>query len=220
MRLVGLDFLQHLADVRRDRLVIEIKQVAQSSNAVAPGLDQLLLEEGDRRGIVVAQEPHDRVLLEHVSFVRLSGPARKVFSRPRARFCASTVVRFENDRGQSAVFGMAETDPDVGHFTFVSHLLRAAAQDDEWLAAFSLLHVEIAPPHRLSDPGPEGFRKRFLGRKARREMARGKFHRVGISDLALGEDAVQKTVAETLDRILDPRAIDQVDTNADDSHPL
>jgi hypothetical protein len=70
LRLVASDFLEHFAHVHRDRLVIEREEIAQGRDPVAPGFDQLLLQQGDRRGIVVAQEPHDRILLEHLSLLR------------------------------------------------------------------------------------------------------------------------------------------------------
>jgi hypothetical protein len=51
-------------------------------------------------------------------------------------------------------------------------------------------------------------------------MARRKFHRLRISDLTLGKNALQKTIAKTLDRTFDPRAIDHIDPNPDDAHPM
>src|SRR5450432_539962 len=113
---------------------------------------------------------------------------------------------------------MAEADPDFHHAPFLRHLLCTAGQDRKRFAAFFLPNVEITPTHRFSDAGSECFRERFLGRKTRREMARRKFHRLRIGDLAFGENTLQKPVTEALDRVLNSCALNDVDTNSDDAH--
>jgi hypothetical protein len=49
-------------------------------------------------------------------------------------------------------------------------------------------------------------------------MTRRIFHRLRILDLARGEDAVKKALAEPIERMLDARVLHQVDANAEHTH--
>ncbi len=78
-------------------------------------------------------------------------------------------------------------------------VLRTAFEDHERLSTCVAVHIDIAPAHRLANAGPEGFRDGFLGREARGEMARRKFHRLAIGDFAGSEDPMQEAFAKTLE---------------------
>ena len=91
-------------------------------------------------------------------------------------------------------------------------------KDEERFAGLFFVHVDITPPHRFSDPGPECFRDRFLRREASREMARWKFHRDAICDFAFGKDAFHETIAESIERMLDALYLDYVYANTKDAH--
>ncbi len=82
------------------------------------------------------------------------------------------------------------------------------------------MDIDVAPAHRFADAGAERLRDRLFRGEARSEMARGKFHRLAISDLALREDAVEEALTETFERMLDPRRLDHVDANSEDAHPV
>src|SRR6266478_3235225 len=80
------------------------------------------------------------------------------------------------------------------------------------------MHVDIAPAHCFADASAECFRDRFLRREPGREMARWKFHRDAISNLALGENPLHETFAKTIERVLDALDLDHVDANAEHAH--
>ena len=63
-------------------------------------------------------------------------------------------MRFENDRRHSAVFGVAQADPDVSHFALVCHLFGAAAEDDKRFPAFSFRTSRSRQPIDLPMPVP------------------------------------------------------------------
>jgi DNA-binding transcriptional LysR family regulator len=85
LRFLSIDLLQHFAHVCRNRLLIQREKITQSRGPVAPGFDQLLLQQGNSRGIVVAQKPHDGVLVEHVSFYDFRSARARMLNPPRAR---------------------------------------------------------------------------------------------------------------------------------------
>ena len=73
------------------------------------------------------------------------------------------------------------------------------------------VNIDVLPSHGAADPGPERLRDSFLRRKTRREMARRKFHRLAILDLARRENAMKKPLAEAIQGMLDARVLDQID---------
>src|SRR4029077_6148144 len=81
-----------------------------------------------------------------------------------------------------------------------------------------LMHVDIAPAHCFADASAECFRDRFLRCEPGREMARWKFHRDAISNLALGENPLHETFAKTIERVLDALDLDHVHANAEHAH--
>src|SRR5438046_1262998 len=80
------------------------------------------------------------------------------------------------------------------------------------------MHVDIAPAHRFPNASAERFRHRFFRRKPGREMARWKFHRKAIGDLALGKNPLHKTLTKTIERVLNALDLDHVHANAEHAH--
>ena len=68
-------------------------------------------------------------------------------------------------------------------------------------------------------PVPNALESASLAAKRAAKWRAGNFIDCEYDNLAFGKNAFEKAVAETLDRILDPDAIHQVDTNADNAHP-
>src|SRR6202023_2803259 len=79
-------------------------------------------------------------------------------------------------------------------------------------------HVDIAPAHRFTNAGPERLGNGFLRSETGRKMARRKFHRHRILYLACGKNAVEKSFAKSVERMLNPRALHQIHAQADDTH--
>src|SRR6266496_6203364 len=100
------------------------------------------------------------------------------------------------------MLGVTQTDPGGFHYALLGEGAGSAVKDQEWLAAFFLMHVDIAPAHRLANTGAECLRHCFLGREPGREMARRKFHRHAISNFALGKNPFHETFAKTIERVL------------------
>lgn len=80
------------------------------------------------------------------------------------------------------------------------------------------LDVDVAPTHGFADPGAERFCYRFLAGETRSQMALREFHRHRIFDFTICENAMQETISETLHGTLDPRALDNIDADADHAH--
>ena len=94
----------------------------------------------------------------------------------------------------------------------------SSRENEKRFAAGLFLDVDVAPTHRLADTGAECLRDSFFGRKTRSKMARWKFHRHRIFNLAVGKNAVEKTIAKSIDGPLNTRALDQIDTSTDNAH--
>ena len=116
------------------------------------------------------------------------------------------------------MLGVTEGDPDRGNSALFREFLRGTFENNERLPTRFAVHINVLPSHCLSDAGAESFRDGFFRREARRQMARGIFHRLGILDLARRKNAVEKTVAETIQRMLDARVLHQIDPNAEHTH--
>src|SRR5207247_9458821 len=80
------------------------------------------------------------------------------------------------------------------HCAFMRHPRKIETRFAAWL----LLHVDIAPAHRLAYPGAECFRNCFFRGETRSQVARGKFHRHGIRDFAIGKYTMEEFFAKTL----------------------
>src|SRR6266540_2881936 len=116
------------------------------------------------------------------------------------------------------MFGMAESDESRSNATFCSELLRGPGKYEKRFAALFFSDVNVAPTHRLADPCAERFRHRFLSGETRSQMARREFHRHGVFNLAVGENPMQKTLSETIDRTLNARTLHKVNTDSNDAH--
>src|SRR5947208_14341070 len=118
------------------------------------------------------------------------------------------------------MLGMTQTDPGGFHHTLLGEGVGCAVKDQEWLTAFFLMHVDIAPAHRFSNAGAKCFGHCFLGRESGRKMARGKFHRHAVSNFALGKNPFHETFAKTIERVLNALDLDHVHANAEHAHPV
>src|SRR5437773_1815364 len=116
------------------------------------------------------------------------------------------------------MLGMTQTDPGGFHHTLLGEGVGSAVKDQEWLTAFFLMHVDIAPAHRFSNAGAKCFGHCFLGRESGRKMARWKFHRLAISDFAIGKNPFHETFAEPIERVLNALDLDHVHANAEHAH--
>ena len=63
------------------------------------------------------------------------------------------------------------------------------------------------------------FRNGFFRGETRGQMARRKFHGCRILNFAFRENAMKETVAKAIERMLNPRALDQINPNANNTHP-
>ncbi|HET6888549.1 MAG TPA: hypothetical protein VFH87_11580, partial [Candidatus Udaeobacter sp.] len=54
--------------------------------------------------------------------------------------------------------------------------------------------------------------------ETRGQMTRRKFHRQRIFNLAIGKNAMEKTIAKSIDRPLDAGALDKVDSSTNHAH--
>src|SRR2546422_11211309 len=117
------------------------------------------------------------------------------------------------------MIGVAECDERMRYAPLRSKLLRGSGKDKKRFAAGFSSDVDVAPTHGFADSGAEGLRHSFLSSKSRGEMSRGKFHRHRILNFAICEDAMKKTVAKTIERMLNARAFNEINTDADHTHP-
>src|SRR5437660_1164768 len=127
-------------------------------------------------------------------------------------------LRFDDDHRHRVMLGVTQTDPGGFHRTLFRERLGPTVYYQKRFAAFFLVHVDIAPAHYFANASPECFRDRFLRREPGREMARWKFHREAISNLALGENPLHETFAKTIERVLDALDLDHVHANAQHAH--
>lgn len=116
------------------------------------------------------------------------------------------------------MIGVAERDECGGYAAFCGQFLGWSGEDEKRFAARFFLDVDVAPAHRFANAGAERFGDGFFSCKPRSQMASGKFHRHRILNFAIGENAMKKAFAKTIDRVLDARAFHQVDANAEHTH--
>jgi hypothetical protein len=64
----------------------------------------------------------------------------------------------------------------------------------------------------------ERFRDSFFRRETRGQMARWKFHRHRIFNLAISKNSLEEMIAKSIDRPLDAGALDKVDTGTNHAH--
>src|SRR5262249_14511830 len=94
----------------------------------------------------------------------------------------------------------------------------AGVENQKWFAAFFFVYIDVAPAHGFSNSSTECFRYCFFRGKTRREMARRKFHRLAIGNFALGENPLHEPFTKTIERMLNPLDLNQIDANADNAH--
>ena len=116
------------------------------------------------------------------------------------------------------MFGVTESDQGRSDAALYGKLLRGSRKNQKRFATLFFPNVDIAPAHRLANPGTERFCHRFLACETRSQMTRREFHRHRIFDLAIGKNAVQKAISESIDGMLNAHAFDQIDTDAQDTH--
>src|SRR5438034_11589581 len=78
--------------------------------------------------------------------------------------------------------------------------------------------VDIAPAHCLPNARAERFCHGFLAGKARSQMSFWKFHRHRIFDLAIRENAMQKTITESIDGTPNTHALDKIYADTNHAH--
>ena len=93
---------------------------------------------------------------------------------------------------------------------------RAAGQPHRRPARGQVDDPEIAPEHAAAKPGAERLGARLLGGEAAGIARRPVGPPVAFAALGLGEDAVEKAVAEPVDGLLDAADVDQVAAEAED----
>src|SRR5437763_14305305 len=136
-------------------------------------------------------------------------PTRETRALP-GRYAGRSCLPFDDDHRHGMMLGMTQTDPGGFHRALFSEGLGSFMKDQERLAAFFFVHVDIAPAHCFADASAECFRDRFFRREPGREMARWKFHREAISKLALGETPLHETLAKTIERVLNAHHLDHL----------
>src|SRR5690242_19257752 len=94
---------------------------------------------------------------------------------------------------------------------------RAAGQPQAGLARGQVDDPEVAPEDAAPETRTERLGGGLLGGKAAGVAgAAGQAAAIAAATLGLGEDAVEKAVAETLDRLFDAADVDQVAADAED----
>src|SRR5579884_3938355 len=129
-----------------------------------------------------------------------------------------SLLSLENNGRHGVVLGVAQSNKRSGNTTLRGKLFRWPGKNNKWFAARFFLNVDVAPAHRFADARAERLGNRLFRRKARSEMARRKFHGHRVCDLAFGKDALEKTIAKTLQRALNARTLNKVNACANHAH--
>jgi len=116
------------------------------------------------------------------------------------------------------MIGVTERNQGGSYAAFRGEFPGWPGENKEGFAAWFLADIDVAPAHCLTNAGAECLRNSFFAGETRGQMARRKFHRHRILDLALGKNAMKKAFAETVKRMLNARTFDQIDADADDAH--
>src|SRR4030081_2540029 len=129
-------------------------------------------------------------------------------------------LALQDNRCDRVLLAVAQGNERVCDAALFGEFFGAPGEDEKRFATWFLVHVDVAPPHRFADTGAECFRNGFLGGEPRGQMSRGKFHRHRVFDFATGKDAMEKFLAEAVERTFNARTLDKVDTNPEHAHPL
>ena len=97
------------------------------------------------------------------------------------------------------MLGVAEGNERGNYAALGREFLRGSGKDEKRLAVWFFPNVDVAPAHCFADAGAESLRNRFFRRKPRGQMTRRKFHRHGIFNFAISEDAMKKAISEAID---------------------
>src|SRR5882724_12134816 len=116
------------------------------------------------------------------------------------------------------MLGMAKRDECGSDSASCREVLSRPGQNKEWFAARLFLDVDVAPTHCFADAGAECLGNSLFCRETRSQMASREFHRHRVFNLAVGENTLEKTIAKSIDRSLDPRALDKIDASTDHAH--
>jgi len=125
----------------------------------------------------------------------------------------------KDDACDCVMFSVAQRNKGRSDTALRREFLCRTRKDEKWLAACFFSNVDIAPAHCFADAGAECFGDGFLRGKTRGQMARGKFHRHRILDFSLSKNAIKKSIAKPIDGMLNARAFNKIDTDAEYAHP-
>lgn len=116
------------------------------------------------------------------------------------------------------MFRVAESDERRGYAPFCGKSFRGSGKNQKRFTVFFFLNVDITEAHGFAYAGAESFCNRLLAREPRSQMTLRKFHRHRICNFTIGENSVKETISESLDGMLDARAFDNIDADAENTH--
>src|SRR6266567_1141447 len=108
------------------------------------------------------------------------------------------MLAVKDNTGYGVMFVMAESNKGRSYAAFCGKLLRWSRKYEKRFAAGLFANIDVAPAHRFADAGAECFRNGLLRRKPRSQVARWAFHRHRLFNLALGENAMKKSIPNTV----------------------
>src|SRR4051794_22690405 len=130
------------------------------------------------------------------------------------------VLPFDHNHRDCMIISVTQRYPGRCDAAISGECVGASVQNQERLAAFLFVYVNVPPAHCFSDPGAKRFRDCFLRGKASCEMSGWKFHGLAISDLPFGKNALHEAVAKPIERMLNALDVNQVHPDTNDTHPL
>jgi hypothetical protein len=146
-------------------------------------------------------------------------PHVDLFNKSSRRLTLPALISSVQDHASHGVIiGVAEGDECGRYAAFPGQFLRGAGKDKKWFSTWFFADVDVTPAHRFADAGAECFGYRFLSGEARGQMSRRKFHRHGIFDFLVGENAMKKAFAETIERMLYAGDFDKINADAEHTH--
>src|SRR5215471_20244446 len=116
------------------------------------------------------------------------------------------------------MFRVTERDERRSDAAFRGETFGRPRKNEKRFAALFLADIDIAPAHRFADPGAESFCHCFFAGETRSQMSFREFHRHRIFDFTICEDAMQESLSESLDRMLDARTFDHINAYTDHAH--
>src|SRR4051812_5830194 len=156
----------------------------------------------------------------------LEGGISRARSRVELRICPLENPAFlrrhggddHDSLGERRLIGQCDIEP--GRHPFRRNLSEppqgAAGQPHRGLPRSQIDDPEVAPKYAVAKPGAERFRTGFLGSKSTGIAGRAVGAPIAFATLGIGENAVEKAIAEALDRLLDATDIDHVAADAED----